>query len=330
MWGNSLGWGISAFIVLLAVALVGFVEYVARSVTPPTPMGLDAANFVRVELPIKPESLLDGGDSRDAGGDYRKAIDLVRANSRVWNRLAQQGQRKAEDLTTLKPAIELVVAAGGAGRAEIFAADPGEIVNYKSPKEPLEILRQLGELALEQGLRIKAGKKLDEARKYYRSVFSLGEKLYKERLVLREMEIGLGLMGGGANAMMSLEKQAGRDDEAERWESFYKQYREHYDTRIKPMIRVITSIDDKVVGKHPGDLFKFAGDTMTERMWRVEAVLALGRLRYNAGEPGRSGDQRAAMRKLRYLADNEPDPVVKLAVEKARDLTIADYRMMGR
>jgi hypothetical protein len=61
-------------------------------------------------------------------------------------------------------------------------------------------------------------------------------------------------------------------------------------------------------------------------MWRVEACFQLGRMRFNLGDNGRAADQRHAMMLLRKLADSDPDPIVKLAAAKARDLTPQDYQ----
>jgi hypothetical protein len=64
----------------------------------------------------------------------------------------------------------------------------------------------------------------------------------------------------------------------------------------------------------------------------VEAILALGRMRYDIGggdgSNGRVADQRGAMRALRRYAE-DPDPVIRTAAVAARDLTIEDYRRLG-
>ena len=95
---------------------------------------------------------------------------------------------------------------------------------------------------------------------------------------------------------------------------------------IDPVLHIVRSIDAKVVGEHTGDLFELAKRSR-ERMWRVEAILALGRVRFFAGEGGTAANQRNAMRILRDLAENDPDPIIRTAATAARDLTVEQYRV---
>jgi hypothetical protein len=60
-------------------------------------------------------------------------------------------------------------------------------------------------------------------------------------------------------------------------------------------------------------------------MWRVEAILKLGRYRFNAG---RIGDQRNAIKTIKDLLTHDPDPVIRAAAQAAHDLTLEQYRMM--
>ena len=62
-------------------------------------------------------------------------------------------------------------------------------------------------------------------------------------------------------------------------------------------------------------------------MYRVEAIFAMGRMRFFAGANGRVGNQRGAMQELRRLAESS-DPVIRRAASEARDLTIEEYRML--
>ena len=90
------------------------------------------------------------------------------------------------------------------------------------------------------------------------------------------------------------------------------------------MLRVLTAVDDKVVSEHAGDVFylaQHAGD----RVWRVEAIFALGRMKYFVGSEGRAADQRGAPRMLQKLTEDS-DPVIRAAAVAGRDLTIDEYR----
>jgi hypothetical protein len=88
----------------------------------------------------------------------------------------------------------------------------------------------------------------------------------------------------------------------------------------------ISTLDSRRIGTYAGDVFAFAARS-TERMWRVEAILSMGRMRFNIGA-GRRSDQLAAGRLLaQFITD--PDPAVGAAARQARALTIEQYRQIG-
>jgi hypothetical protein len=105
---------------------------------------------------------------------------------------------------------------------------------------------------------------------------------------------------------------------------FRAAYLQYHRLHVQPMQRVIGSIDPGVIARHTGDVFYIA-EHAADRMWRVEAILKLGRLRFYAA---RIADQQAAERLLRRLS-KDADPVIRAAAESARSLTIEGYRMPG-
>jgi len=100
----------------------------------------------------------------------------------------------------------------------------------------------------------------------------------------------------------------------------------HYNDHVLPMLKIVQSIDANVIADHAGDIFHIARNSQ-ERMYRVEAILAMGRMRYYVGEAGRIGNQRGAIQEVKRLANNS-DPVIRRAAEEARDLTIEKYRLL--
>ena len=93
------------------------------------------------------------------------------------------------------------------------------------------------------------------------------------------------------------------------------------------MLKVISSIDQNVIRQHTGDIFEIANRSQ-ERMWRVEAILKLGRMKFDVGgNRGRFGDQAGAKRYLKSRV-SDPDPFIKTAAKAAKDLTIEQYRSM--
>jgi hypothetical protein len=77
----------------------------------------------------------------------------------------------------------------------------------------------------------------------------------------------------------------------------------------------------------PGDIFEIARSGR-EPMWRTEAILKLGRMRWMKGV--KYGDQRGANQVLTELAGRtDLPPNVKAAAVAARDLTVKDFRLIG-
>jgi hypothetical protein len=134
------------------------------------------------------------------------------------------------------------------------------------------------------------------------------------------------LVAKSSAAIASLQEKNGNATAAAQWRAFDAGRVEMMKTRIDPVLKVVRSIDPKVVGQQTGDVFELA-KRCRERMWRVEAILALGRVRYMAGQGGTAGNQRNATQLLNKLANTDPDPIIQTAASQARDLTIEQYRM---
>jgi hypothetical protein len=92
---------------------------------------------------------------------------------------------------------------------------------------------------------------------------------------------------------------------------------------VEPIYEVLTSADPAKIAANAGDIFRFATRSR-ERMFRVEAILKLGRYRFNSA---RAADQMAAPRFLRFLG-HDADPAVRAAAQAAGGLTVEQYRMI--
>jgi hypothetical protein len=77
------------------------------------------------------------------------------------------------------------------------------------------------------------------------------------------------------------------------------------------------------VGRHGGDILALARNS-PEPMWRGEAILSLGRMKYNTP---RRGDQNAARREVKQWL-NDPNPSVRTAAAEADNLTLEKYRTL--
>jgi hypothetical protein len=320
MWGNIQGWFIS--LVLLGLLMFGMhkLNEVAH-ISDPTSFGLNEANLGAVELPIAPASLLDANVDTDAKPLYRAAIDDYLSNREAYERFEKS--KNAADADKLAGLSNLLDAARSR-KATLFADDPGQIVKY-GDKPELEALVGLGKAASRAAL-LKSLTDPAAGQNYFGAEFALGARLYEERITVAEFAVGLGLLSDASSGLINSLRKSNQPARASEFQAFYDGYLKYNKDRIQPMRNVLESIDANIVAEHTGDLFQFARHC-TERMYRVEAIFALGRLRYFAGENGRIGDQTGAMKELKLLAQS-PDPIIARAAREARDMTVQQYRML--
>jgi hypothetical protein len=166
----------------------------------------------------------------------------------------------------------------------------------------------------------RAGK-MDEGRAFLEGVYALGESLYRERLDYEEFSRGMGLMDGAMTGLAEMEPvgSAARkrlEDQEAAMVAFER-------SDVQPIYAVLVSADQQRVAANAGDVFRFAMKSR-ERMFRVEAILKLGRYRFDAA---RQADQIAAPRFLRRLGE-DPDPAIRAAAGAAAGLTVEQYRMI--
>jgi hypothetical protein len=334
MFGNRLGWGISAVLTLLVllvlkwVAQVGGVSEPSRGVVtqvghvtldlPDHPDLLDP-----IKLPFNPQGVLPSmTESDDAAPLYRKAIDEVNSDRYTYRDLFETGKPKTTSYKDL-PAIEFLVEARNRRTMKLFAADPVKVVAYgKEATEPIDAIYEVGKAASRLALYIQKDKPAD-ALVLAESVFSLGVKLCEERIRWREFDAGAELVRDGAYLISKLDSSRA---EAATVDAGMKHLLE---SRCVPLWTVIGSVDQDVIGRTAGDVFYIAKNSR-ERLWRVEAILKLGRYRYNVGTGGRSGDQRWAKIIVRRMAnDSALDPVLRTAAQAATNLTLPQYNTIG-
>jgi hypothetical protein len=94
---------------------------------------------------------------------------------------------------------------------------------------------------------------------------------------------------------------------------------------VLPLQNVIGAIDQNLIAKNAGDIALLAQKPLPERMWRVEAILKLGRYRFDAA---RAADQRAVPKILKEIAAGNRDPAIQAAAKAALGLTLDSYRMI--
>jgi hypothetical protein len=306
--------------VLATAAGVTWLQRNMEAISSRTAFSRDADHGGPVSLPVPPIIVLPTmTDPTDAAPIYRRAIEQYNADPFVYGKFARSG--RANDLPDI-PAIKTLVEAAHCAHGNLFAASPSEIVSYNPDKPTLEAVRTLGACARRAGQLIEKNDP-DEAMKLYEAAFALGARLYEERLTYEELDAGLTLMAEGSATIRELARAAGDSNRVEACKRFDEARVACVTSQIQPTQRVIGSADQNVIEQYAGDVFYFARHA-GDRIWRVEAILKLGRYRFNAG---RIGDQRNAMRVLKELL-HDPDPVIQTAAAAARDLTEEQYRML--
>jgi hypothetical protein len=280
----------------------------------------DPEVFKPLALPIAPETVLTTmTDECDAAGPYAEAIAEYQAHPSAY------GAVNNSNVDQL-PAVEKLLAGTHCKAMTLFTKDPQKVVNYDSEKAPIEALRALGKACANKGLLLKAKKDYDGAKKYGEAAFSLGAKMYNERIVWDEFDTGLANMAEGGGLLLRIAKET-NDVAGERdWAQFDAARVKFADLhgKLMEMHRVTHSIDPNTNAARAGDVFALA-DKSQERMWRVEACLQLANIKRNVGDEGKAADQRYAQILMRRISTSDPDPIVKAAANKALNITEEEY-----
>ena len=327
MFGNKQGWIIS---VLIAAAMGWILVKFGQAPAIAKPSGQFVNLTQPIKLPIVPAEALPGvmTEDRDAGEQYRQAIQAYMDDRKTYDK----AEPKYYDRRDKLPAIDLLVSAAPAKRATIFSPKPETLVNYRYPWPELDALMKLGLIANSIAFSAQARDDQETTRKYANACFSLGAKLYEERLTHGEFDVGLKLMQTAGDTFKSLAKRKEDSAAQAKWEQFGQQTNTYYVNNIQKLYQKVVSQARPDVAAYAGDVFELARNS-PDRMWRVESILKVGRYKFNAT---RSGDQVGAKR---MLSDDpgqfgyedwtkHEDPAVRTAAKAAKELTIEQFRMI--
>jgi hypothetical protein len=322
MWGNRLGWILAVVVLALeAVAVWAFSSF--DFVSAPSKFSQNAEYLAPLNFPLAASSVVPSMTrSDDTGATYREAIKEVLAHREEYDTFLEKG--KDSDIPGLR-AIYLLQEAAPSLHAKVFSDSPSQVINYDAEKPRLEALLIAGRAALRAGLLVQKAHP-QEGQTHFEAAFSLGWKLYEERLSDAELSAGMELLGQAAAALQRLAESSKDASRAAQLQQFNQTRVQFYESRIKPVRRVLISIDPNVIAASVGDYFYFAHHAK-DRVWKTEAILAIGRLQYYVGEGGRAANQTGARKELNRLV-NDPDPITKAAATAARDLTIEQYRVI--
>ena len=332
-WGNTKGWVIAGVVGVGVLAGVYAVSS-AGSVSPPTTLGRDASKWSSIELPPVPADLAEGVDpSADAGRAYRQIADAYAegvVDRRPYDRFLRPTVTTPAADGTL-PMLDDLVDAADSGRGRIFADAPGDVINYDRGPERLDGLFAVGQAAVKQALLLAQrndGGDLQRSRELLCGAYTLGRRLAEERLTHRELDRGVKLMAESLGGLTTLARVEG-DESAVATHQAARQAVADFDRdAVRPVWEAIGTINNlqtttDLADVHAGDVFAIATSESADPMWRTEAILRLGRMKFDATRPS---DRRAAGRVVGGLADSLTDARLRLAAEAARDLDEAGMR----
>ncbi|MGH7180279.1 MAG: hypothetical protein ACREJC_23070 [Tepidisphaeraceae bacterium] len=318
MFGNWQGWIISAVIVAGIVLLLTKAEKFEHT-TAPTALSDDPKNLAPLSMTIEPDSILPelNGPAQNAGLQD-EALELYRADAFAYDRFSQTGTDPSQiaQLAALPPFMQFCLSP----TRPIFADTPHRIITYNRTPH-LDAIGALGRCLVRAGLLLQQSEP-SKAREYYSAALAIGVKLCDERLRHRELAIGLELLALTVPQLSKLEADPKRAAELR---SFEESRRDFSATRVKPMWTAMGAVDPSLTARHAGDVLLFARRA-NERLWRVEAILTLGRWQYSSD---RQSDRRAAARLLKQLS-TDSDPSIRAAATAALNLTIEQFRMISQ
>jgi hypothetical protein len=320
MFGNRLGWSLAAGILLFAT-WVAFLTWQAGHTTPPT--GWVEATVHPIGLPRGADAVVPSNDPADAAPLYATAIDDYRTRIGEYDAL-ENGRLK--NPSTPLAGVNALIKAMPRQTMNLFRRAPQDAVSYDPDKPPLQALLHVAKVTTLLGMGQMRQDNLEEAGNDFAAVYALGLKLFQERVDFAELSAGEELMGLGGTALQRLAKRQGNTDMVLSLASLDADRLQRFDSDIQPVWAVVSSIDQSTMAAHAGDMFQLATDHSADLVWRVEATLHLGRLKYDAG---RRADEVAAELLLQRMADDQSEePAVRTAAALARDLTIEQYRML--
>jgi hypothetical protein len=273
-----------------------------------------------IVLPGNPRALVPVG-SGDSTSLYTQALDAYNADPSSYDPgLVTKAKLGPADLKKLT-AMELLLQASDAGKGTVYATRPESIVRYGLEQyKGLDAAYNLGRFANGLGQRLKIAKRPDEAKKYFAAAFNLGYAMCTERLTYMEFYRGQELMQNGVLGLAEVEPD--RASELRAWPPQMKDMIDDKQSRFVQLHNAMNMFDKAAIERNAGDVYNLAKNSQ-DRMWRIEAIMAVGHFRYNAVNPG---DQRGAAKFLDGLAASDPtDGPTKVAIKVAQDLTLAQH-----
>jgi hypothetical protein len=332
MFGNLKGWIIS----LLLFAVTGFLMWSAGK-KPPHTTAKQATKYAIAMQPAKIDFdyttlFPPGTEERDAGDMVRELEDKARTAS-LQNKFAKlntamnetnpakKDKARRDAVKPLEPLLDELVAASKCSKMTTLFK-PNEIVVYDN-KPLLKYLTILGKQSSIAGRAYWTSgadntEKL-KGKEYIIAAFHLGRFMYEDRPIVKVYRNGLEIMRDAAFNFGVVETD--KKDQVDR-------LIDAINKKLDPAAGMYGDIANPNINTAPGEVFLIAeGKTPdggnVDPMWRTEAIMKLGRMRWLKGVD--YADQLEANEVLAQIAtESNLPPTVKVAVDRAQKLTAAD------
>lgn len=298
---------ILSLVLVLLLTVVGTVAY--RGIADDPTSRTAPEKLVKVSLSAGlPAVFTPDEPNADATPLYQQAVAYYKSHTKELDP-QKFSARAADELATL------LISAMKAGKVstplfdDMIPVVPGALPEFGDALEviPAVVLSRAAQLE-------KAGDKAG-AELATLAVFAFSQRLFENSVRLYIRNVGLGnLPAAGAQLYPMLDGQADRQEALAKWGTAVETMGKAWDERLQFVLGVRPQIADLIVLalKDP------------EMTFRLEAVLKLGVMKFNAG--GR-GNRRVLADAIAEL-QKDPDPIIAYAAKAADDFTIEQMRKM--
>src|SRR5437762_392531 len=128
MFGNRVGWGISAGIAIAMIGLMVLLQYAGTTPSDETPAfkAHEAEYFAPLALSPSPETIVPATEDCDAAATYQEAIA-------AYDQWQQSNSNKLDQLS----ALDKIADATHCKALTIFTKNPAKVVTFEREKTPI-------------------------------------------------------------------------------------------------------------------------------------------------------------------------------------------------
>lgn len=319
-FGNRTGWSLAVVVLAIEAAALTYALSLDRP-TPPTELSTRPEATGPLTFAVEPRTLLDPTEAgADAAATYRALADAYAAEPYAIDRFLRTRDRATlPSLTFVGPMIEATTRRASSPLVE-FAG-------YDADPPRLAALQAVGRATTVAGL-LSLRDDPKRARACYDAAYSLGLRLVEERSSWRSFFAGVELMSTAAAARAELSEKANDAADASKCRAFADALRDRVRDQWLPLFEAIDTRREPLIATHAGDVVAIAANANADRLFRTAAILKLGRMRFNLGDPPRPANRPAVERALESLEEREPDQILKRAVTLARTLSVEQFRTL--